>query len=257
MVKKTTLIQKIKEIILKEWKSKSTVQDVIKKQLIEKKNKPFWLFFFIYGGNDKMIKKLILGTMQTNCYVVYNDLHECFIVDPGAQGQKIKRFLTENELDLKAILLTHGHFDHIGAVDYLYEQYHCPIYTKKESFEIIANPQYNLSAMMCEAFTLKSPIIEAEDTIQIAHMTVQWLLLEGHCYGSSMIYIPEENALLSGDVLFAGSIGRYDFPTSSHLTTKESLKKIKSLQFDARLLPGHGEESTLKYEQQHNPFLRS
>ena len=59
--------------------------------------------------------------------------HECFVIDPGAQGQKVARFLTENELDIKAILLTHGHFDHIGAVDYLYNQYHCPIYTQKES----------------------------------------------------------------------------------------------------------------------------
>ena len=119
------------------------------------------------------------------------------------------------------------------------------------------NPQYNLSAMMGESFTLKAPLLEATSTMNIIGMTVQWLLLEGHCYGSSMIYVPQENALFSGDVLFAGSIGRYDFPTSSHLTTKESLEKIKSLQFDARLLPGHGEESSLNYEQKHNPFLRS
>ncbi|UTY38729.1 MBL fold metallo-hydrolase [Allocoprobacillus halotolerans] len=204
-----------------------------------------------------MIKKLILGTMQTNCYVVYNEQHECFLIDPGAQGQKIVRFLEEKELKLKAILLTHGHFDHIGAVDYLYDRFHCPIYTQKESFEIIQQPQMNLSAMMGEPFVLKSPIMASQPTMQIAGMTIQWLLLEGHCYGSSMIYVPQENALFSGDVLFAGSIGRYDFPTSSHLTTKESLKKIKTLQFDARLLPGHGVESSLKYEQMHNPFLRS
>ena len=204
-----------------------------------------------------MIKKLILGTMQTNCYVVYNEQHECFVIDPGAQGQKVARFLTENELDIKAILLTHGHFDHIGAVDYLYNQYHCPIYTQKESLEIIAKPEYNLSSMMREPMILKAPILEATPTMNIANMTVQWLLLEGHCEGSSMIYVPQENALFSGDVLFAGSIGRYDFPTSSHLTTKQSLEKIKTLQFDARLLPGHGEESSFKYEQMHNPFLRS
>ena len=257
MVKKTTLIQKIKEIIQKEWKSKNTVLDVIKKQLIKKKNKPFWLFFFILKGTKIMIKKLILGTMQTNCYVIYNDNHECFTIDPGAQGQKVAKFLEEKELELKAILLTHGHFDHIGAVDYLYERFQCPVYAQKESFEIIRNPQYNLSAMMGESFTLKAPLLEATSTMNIIGMTVQWLLLEGHCYGSSMIYVPQENALFSGDVLFAGSIGRYDFPTSSHLTTKESLEKIKSLQFDARLLPGHGEESSLNYEQKHNPFLRS
>lgn len=203
-----------------------------------------------------MIKRLILGSMQTNCYVVYNN-GECFVIDPGAQGQKIARFLEENELKLKAILLTHGHFDHIGAVDYLYEKYQCPIYTQKESLEILNKPEFNLSSMMGQPFILKAPILEATPTMCIAEMTIQWLLLEGHCYGSSMIYVPQENALFSGDVLFAGSIGRYDFPTSSHLTTKESLKKIKTLQFDARLLPGHGEESSLKYEQMNNPFLRS
>lgn len=203
-----------------------------------------------------MIKRLILGPMQTNCYVVYNN-DECFVIDPGAQGQKIVHFLEEKELKLKAILLTHGHFDHIGAVDYLYEKFHCPIYTHKESLDILNKPELNLSSMMEQPFILKAPIYEAMPTMHIAGMTIQWLLLEGHCYGSSMIYVPQENALFSGDVLFAGSIGRYDFPTSSHLTTKESLKKIKTLQFDARLLPGHGEESTLKYEQMNNPFLRS
>lgn len=203
-----------------------------------------------------MIKRLILGEMQTNCYVVQNKA-ECFVIDPGAQGQKIAHYLDENELTLKAILLTHGHFDHIGAVDYLYEKYHCPIYTQKESLEIISKPELNLSLKMGQPFVLKAPILEATPTMCIAEMTIQWLLLEGHCYGSSMIYVPQENALFSGDVLFAGSIGRYDFPTSSHLTTKETLRKIKTLQFDARLLPGHGEESSLKYEQINNPFLRS
>lgn len=204
-----------------------------------------------------MIKKLILGEMQTNCYIVYNEQKECFVIDPGANGQKVARFLNEQELEVQAILLTHGHFDHIGAIDYLYERYHCPIYARQESMEVIMDPQVNLSALFQTPFIPRSPLTPTENTLHIAHMTIQWLLLEGHCHGSSMIYVPEENALFSGDVLFAGSIGRYDFPTSSHHTTKESLQKIKALHFDARLLPGHGEESTLLYEQKNNPFLRS
>lgn len=203
-----------------------------------------------------MIKKLILGMMQTNCYVVYNELHECIIVDPGANGQKVARYISEHELKVSAILLTHGHFDHIGAVDYLYERYHCPIYTHQESMELLINPQFNLSFYE-EPFVVKAPVSIAEPVMNIAHYEIQWFLLEGHCQGSSMIYIKDENALFSGDVLFAGSIGRFDFPTSSHLQTKQSMVKIKEMDFDARLLPGHGEESTLRYEQQNNPYLKS
>ena len=177
-------------------------------------------------------------------------------VDPGANGQKVAKFIDENELFLKAILLTHGHFDHVGAVDYLYSKYKCSIYTHKESIELMRDAQLNLSFYE-KSFTVDSPIQEAHDKMVLAGYEIRWLLLEGHCQGSSMIYIPSENALMSGDVLFAGSIGRYDFPTSSHLQTKKSLEQIKEFTFDARLLPGHGEESTLKYEQQNNPYLKS
>ena len=155
-----------------------------------------------------------------------------------------------------AILLTHGHFDHIGAVDYLYEHYHCPIYTHQESMALLSNPQLNLSFYE-KSFIVKSQVSASSPIMHIANYEIHWFLLEGHCQGSSMIYIKDENAMFSGDVLFAGSIGRFDFPTSSHLQTKQSMIKIKEMDFDARLLPGHGEESTLYYEQQNNPYLKS
>lgn len=201
-----------------------------------------------------MIKKLVLGSMQTNCYVVYNENCDCLLVDPGANGQKIFRYLSENELNLKAILLTHGHFDHIGATDYLYQKYHCPIYSHKESLELLKDSRLNLSFYE-KPLIVESPIFEAKDIMNISNFQIEWMLLEGHCQGSSMIYFSQEQAIMSGDVLFAGSIGRYDFPTSSHLETKKSMNKIALLEFDARLLPGHGEESTLRHEQLHNPYL--
>lgn len=201
------------------------------------------------------LKKLILGTMQTNCYVLIQDNQECLLVDPGAQGQKVAQYLDENELVLKGILLTHGHFDHIGAVDYLYEKYHCPIYTHEYTCDLLEDSYLNLSENFGQPFVMKAPVLTDVDQLSVAGFHIQWLLLEGHCQGSSMIYVPEHDLIFSGDVLFEGSIGRFDFPTSSHHETKQTLNKIKNMMFDARVLPGHGNETTLSHEQKNNPYL--
>ena len=182
------------------------------------------------------IKTLLLGNMQTNGYVVSDENHHCLIIDPGANGKKVVHYLTENELVPEAVLLTHGHFDHIGAVDYLYEHYHCPIYLHQDDLEMLDNPQLNLSVYE-NPFTVK------------AH-------LPGHCPGSSMIYLKDENIIFSGDVLFKGSIGRFDFPNSSKYETIESINKIKEYDFDAVIYPGHGPNSTLSEERLNNPYLK-
>jgi hydroxyacylglutathione hydrolase len=203
-----------------------------------------------------MLKKMVLGVMQVNCYIVYNENNDCLIIDPGAQGRKIAQFIEENNLNVRGILLTHGHFDHIGAIDYLYPLFHCPIYTHQETIELLHDSRLNLSEHDIP-LVIDKPITPVQKVMDIAGFHIQWLLLEGHCQGSSMIYFPNENLLFSGDVLFKGSIGRYDFLSSSHFLTKQSLKTIQSFDFDARLLPGHGDESTLSQEKQNNPFLRS
>lgn len=203
-----------------------------------------------------MIKKLILGNMEENCYVVYNNERHCFIVDPGAQGQKIAKFVQEQELKIDGIVLTHGHFDHIGAVDYLYDKFHCLIYTHQETIALLQDSSLNLSYFETP-LVIRAPIICVDTNVKIGDFELVWMLLEGHCQGSSMIYYPQEDIIFSGDVLFKGSIGRFDFPTSSHFETKKSLEIIKSLQFDARVLPGHGEETTLEIEKKTNPYLKS
>lgn len=200
------------------------------------------------------IKTLLLGSMQTNGYVLSKD-NECLIIDPGANGQKVRHYLEENELEPLGILLTHGHFDHLGAVDYLYEIYHCPVYLHQDDFEMLKNPQLNLSVFE-NPFTVATPVLATSNTMTLGNFNFEWLHLPGHCPGSSMIYFKEEKIIFSGDVLFKGSIGRFDFPNSSKHDTILSLNKIKEYDFDAVVYPGHGPSTTLIDEQQNNPYLK-
>lgn len=201
------------------------------------------------------IKTFVLGVMQTNCYIVSNDENHCMIIDPGAQGKKVAKYLEENELVLDAILLTHGHFDHIGAVDYLYDKYHCPIYIHHEDIEMLTNSRLNLSYLE-KPFSLSAPVTPASEHMEISGFKICWFHLPGHCPGASMIYLENENVIFSGDVLFNGSIGRFDFPNSSKYDTLTSIEKIKTFNFDATLYPGHGPSSTLKSELLSNPYLQ-
>ena len=201
------------------------------------------------------IKTFVLGVMQTNCYIVSNDENHCMIIDPGAQGKKVAKYLEENELVLDAILLTHGHFDHIGAVDYLYDKYHCPIYIHHEDIEMLTNSRLNLSYLE-KPFSLSAPVTPASEHMEISGFKICWFHLPGHCPGASMIYLEDENVIFSGDVLFNGYIGRFDFPNSSKYDTLTSIEKIKTFNFDATLYPGHGPSSTLKSELLSNPYLQ-
>ncbi len=203
-----------------------------------------------------MIKKLIVGSLQTNCYVISNDNKECVIVDPGAQGQKINKYITENELTPLAILITHGHFDHMGATDYLVNKFNIPVYTHESTKELLYDSSLNLSFYE-SPFVLNSDVKAVDDEFEIGNFEFKWILLEGHCQGSSMIHCLNENTIFSGDVLFKESIGRFDFPTSSRSQTRLTLEFIKSMEFDGRILPGHGDETTLHHEKMYNYYLKS
>lgn len=201
------------------------------------------------------IKKMMVGHLQTNTYIVSNDKNECVLIDPGDRGKKISTYIENEELQVKAILLTHGHFDHMGAVDYLYTKYTCPIYIHKEDIAMLKDASLNLSFYE-QPFTLSAPVIAATPLLEIIGFTIHWLHLPGHTPGSSMLYFVNEETIFSGDVLFKGSIGRFDFPLSSHHDTKQSLQIIKDLEIEATVYPGHGESTTLSEEKKSNPYLQ-
>lgn len=201
------------------------------------------------------IKRLVVSPFQTNCYIIY-DKNQAIIIDPGDQAKKIKNFITENELDVLAILLTHGHCDHIGAIDSLYQAYQCLIYLHQEDHIYLKEPKYNLSTMMGEPIKIQAPVLESQPNLQIGDFMIKWHHLPGHTPGSSMIELVNQDLIFSGDVLFNGSIGRFDFPLSSHHDTVESMKKLQQWEKEARVFPGHGEETSIKNEQLHNPYLK-
>ena len=202
-----------------------------------------------------MLKRFIVSSFQTNCYLMTNDNHQAFIVDPGDNGKKIHKYLVDNEIDLTAILITHGHIDHVGAVDYLYNIYKCPVITHEESIELMKNPKLNLSSYFQGDVIVNAPLIKADSLFEINGYKIEWMFLPGHCQGSSMIRVVDENIIFSGDVLFKGSIGRFDFPSSSHFDTKQSLNYINNLEYDAVIYPGHGESTSLLEEKNTNPYL--
>ena len=204
-----------------------------------------------------MIKKLILGTMQTNCYVVYNEQHECFVIDPGAQGQKVARFLTENELDIKAILLTHGHFDHIMALNDLKKRYNVPVYAHEEEEDVLKQSSLNLSGSIGQIYTAQADVyVKDGEHLKLAGLDVIVLYTPGHTKGGVCYYFPEEKVLMSGDTLFHCSIGRTDFPTGSMSQLVRSVKEqLFVLPDDVQVYPGHDSVTSIGYEKQYNPFF--
>ena len=189
------------------------------------------------------IHTLVLGLYQVNCYVVHNaDSDRCVVIDPGYSPEKIAAFLQEKGLKLEAILLTHGHFDHVGGVKELAED--CKVYL------------HELECTMPQALTA-GPLY-ATDTyparFEIAGMEFTVLHTPGHTPGS--VCLITGDAMFSGDTLFAGSCGRTDLPGGDWATIQTSLHRLRDLPGDYRVFPGHGEETTLAQERQCNPYLR-
>lgn len=192
------------------------------------------------------IHVLPLGDYQTNCYIVHEENStDCLIIDPGYEPEIISSYLEEKGLTPAAILLTHCHFDHVGAVKDLAAQYDCKVFLDKKE---LAMPP-----MLTNGPLYYTDGYGDGDTLTLAGIPIQVLETPGHTPGSVCLIM--EDTLFSGDTLFAGSCGRTDLPCGNARAMRDSLRRLAALSENYRVCPGHGPSSTLNREKKTNPYL--
>lgn len=205
------------------------------------------------------IEKFVLGPVGTNCYIVRNDdTMECFIVDVAACPPEFVSHIKNAGLTVKAVLLTHGHFDHIMGLDRFLEEFPVPVYACAAEKEVLESAQLNSSAgMLGQPYTFTGArFVKDGDLLDAAGMKIQVIQTPGHTIGGCCYYISDENVLFSGDTLFRASVGRTDLPTGSMSALVRSVTdRLLVLPDETRVYPGHMEETTIGYEKQYNPFL--
>lgn len=211
-------------------------------------------------NNQLIIMMMPLGQMQTNCYVLGNtETKDAYVFDPGADPDSVFRMLEKENLNLKGIFLTHGHFDHILAVDAILERagMDLPIYANRKEKEVFENGSYNLCSMVGQTFRfMPDHYLDDGDVLDLCGSKVTCLHTPGHTCGGMCFYIEDRYWLIAGDTLFQGSIGRTDFPTGSYAQLSKSIKeKIYTLPDWTKVFPGHGESTTVGEEKVSNMFV--
>ncbi|HIJ67733.1 MAG TPA: MBL fold metallo-hydrolase [Planctomycetes bacterium] len=207
------------------------------------------------------IKTFILGDYQTNSYCLRTagSATDCLIIDTGLQSEPLIEHLKTNSLNPVAVVFTHGHIDHIAGLAPLRENWpDIKVAIHQADAAMFENPEMNLSAISGVPFNTGPAdlIIKAEDTQTFAGMEFHILHTPGHTPGGISLYSKSEGVVFVGDALFAGSVGRTDFPGGNHNQLITSIKsKLLTLPGETRIYPGHGPVTTVVREKQTNPFL--
>ena len=204
------------------------------------------------------LQKCILGPVYTNCYFLKNkETGELIIIDPADCPEKIELKVSQMNGKPVAILLTHGHFDHIMAAQAVKEKYNIPIYACRQEEEMLREPEINMTAHCGRDCSIAPDVfLEDLDVVKIAGFSVQMIHTPGHTKGSCCYYLKEEGVLFSGDTLFCGSVGRTDFPGGSASQIRDSLHRLlAALPDDTSVYPGHDTSTTIGYEKRYNPFV--
>lgn len=200
--------------------------------------------------------KITSQPMMSNTYVFFQEGEkQAVLVDPAFDSGKILRCLEEEGLSCQAILLTHGHFDHISAAEPLRERYGAEVYVHEDDQDMLGDPGKNVGGMMGMSVKVRPAehVVKDREILKLGGMDVVVLHTPGHTPGS-VCYIVED-CIFTGDTLFASSIGRTDFPGGSMEQLMESLDKLKNLQGDYIVYPGHMESSSLAHERENNPYM--
>jgi glyoxylase-like metal-dependent hydrolase (beta-lactamase superfamily II) len=201
-----------------------------------------------------------VGPLQCNCSILGDEqTHEAMVIDPGDQVEGILEILRQEELTLKQIVITHAHIDHVGGAMKLKAAIGAPILMNQNDYDLL-----KMLDAQAEWVGMKPPgLVKIDESVsdgrvlKIGEISSQVIDTPGHTEGSICIYFPEEKKLIAGDTLFAGSIGRTDFPGGSMEKIMRSLhNQVLALPDDIEVTPGHGPQTTIGDEREMNPFLQ-
>lgn len=209
------------------------------------------------------IKKFVFSPFAVNTYVLYDETGECAVVDPACyhagEEQELSGFIDRNRLKLKRVFNTHGHIDHIFGNAYMQKTYQVgPEIHEADQF--LAENAPGFARAYALEYTSTPPFaryIAASETISFGNIQLETLLIPGHSPGSIVLRHDASKTLLSGDVLFAGSIGRTDLPGGNYNDLiREIRRQLMCLPGDYQVLPGHGDNTTIGHEESNNVFLQ-
>ncbi len=213
-----------------------------------------------YKGGKMIIKTLVVGPIGANCHVIGDtESNEGAIIDPGDQADRILQVVKETGLDIKYLIATHGHFDHVAAVQPLKNEIECEFLLHKEDLPPVQRSKESAMNWGIDIEQVPDPdrFVDEGDVVKLGTLELQIIHTPGHSLGGMCVYIPEEKVLFSGDTLFSGSIGRTDFEGGSMEDLKNSIKeKLYTLPDDTVVYPGHMGETSIGDEKVQNMFVR-
>ena len=207
-----------------------------------------------------ILEMLTVGPFQENCYLIGDEASGVgAVVDPGDEAARIAMAVEQTGLEIGSIIVTHAHIDHVGGVTALVDEYACPVLMHAEAEPMLE--QLPTQAMMMGLRFGKIPTVDRhigeEETLEIGDLRLRPLYTPGHAPGHLAFYIEDEGLVLSGDALFAGSVGRVDLPGGSMEVLMRSIEeRLMTLPDETRVYPGHGPQTEIGNERATNPFLQ-
>jgi hydroxyacylglutathione hydrolase len=200
-------------------------------------------------------RSYLVGDLMTNCYLLWAG-KEAGVIDPGGPAVELEQFLAEHSLQLKWIVNTHGHSDHIAGNGALHEKYGAPIYIHPADRAMLTSATANLSVFIGEKVVSPDAdrVLNDGDQLYLNGESITVIATPGHTPGGISLYMP--GLLFAGDTLFQESIGRTDFPGGSHPQLLAAIReRLFSLPADTVVLPGHGGQTTIGHEMKYNPYI--